>query len=124
MSKNGINKGMYWTPKPEVWDAKKCAKIAKRRSKDGYGTRHPYPGFIEADSAPYGYGKRSFNGGIVRDNEWWEGTNVPLPVVPPEYVFIHRLSWGMYLIRRDEIDESETIPAEGCLHPFVSVYDD
>lgn len=95
----------YWTPEPEVWDAKKCAKIARRRAKDGYGSRHPYPGLVEDSSAPYGYGKRRYNGCIERDGDLWKGTNVPLPIIPPEYVFIHRISWGTFLIRRDELDK-------------------
>jgi hypothetical protein len=95
----------YWTPKPEVWDAKKCAKIARGRGKDGYGSRHPYPGLVESSGSPYGYGKRRYNGCIERDGDLWKGTNVPLPIIPPEYVYIYRMSWGIYIVRRDELDK-------------------
>ena len=116
-----IHKGEYWTPEPEVWDAKKCAKTAKRRGRDGCGTRAPYPGLVDASSSSYGYGKRRYNGGIIRDDGWWEGTNIPLPIIPPEYVFIRRMSWGLYLIHRTDIPAEDLVPTEDGRHPFITI---
>lgn len=97
-----INKGQYWRPEPEVWDAAKCAKIAKQRRRDGYGTLHPYPGLVQATGSPYGYGKRRFNGGCVREGDWWEGEDIPYPVIPDEFVFVLRPTWGVYIVRRED----------------------
>jgi len=91
-------KGTYWSPEPEVWSAEKCTKIAKARATDGYGSRHPYAGLVQASSATYGYGRRRFNGGVVKDGEWYEGTNIPYPIIPDEYELINRPTWGTYLV--------------------------
>ena len=30
----------------EIWDTKKCARIVNRVSKDAYGTKHPFTGYL------------------------------------------------------------------------------
>ena len=102
-----INKGKYWKPEPEVWDEKKCAKVAKKRGRDGYGTRHPYPGLVQASGAVGGYGKTKYNGGCVRDGDWWEGEDIPFPVIPKEYCYVYRSMWGTYLMRREDAEKQE-----------------
>jgi len=108
MLKKHKNEGKYYTPEPEVWDEKECAKVARRRGKDSYGTRHPYAGLVEDRSAVHGYGRRKFNGGVIREGEWWEGTDIPYPIIHENYEFISRISWGLYLVLKSNIGEMES----------------
>ena len=88
----------------ETWDAAKCEKVAKHRSKDGCGMLHPYPGRIAASASSrpqYGQTVR-YNGGIVIGGEWYEAEAVPLPLIVPGFAFLKRVSWGTYLVRDDE----------------------
>lgn len=76
--------------KPEVWDAKKCAKMAKRTAKDGYGTKYHFKGFIGT-----AYGPVRYNGGISKDGKWWQGENFPLPIIDSAYEIVCVPTWGL-----------------------------
>ena len=73
---------------PEVWDAAKCAKMAKRTARDGMGTPYPFKGYI-GDSH---YGQHHYNGGCVRNGKWWQGENNPLPLIAKGYEIVRRPS--------------------------------
>ncbi len=80
---------------PEVWDAKKCLKISKRKCTDAYGTKDHLAGFLH-DS----YGVKMYNGGCVRDGEWYEGENYPTPTVAKGFEIIYVRSWFFRLIKK------------------------
>jgi hypothetical protein len=74
-------------------------KIAKRRDRDGYGTRHPFPGlFVSSGCAYHQPGQLTrYNGGCVHGGEWYPGEYTPFPQIPDGFRFIARDSWGIYL---------------------------
>ncbi len=86
----------YYIHPQETWDEKKCAQMAKRVFRDGLGTPGGPKGLINCDSSAYPrYGQSArYNGGCVRDDEWYEGETVPLPIIPDTYEFVQHTSWG------------------------------
>lgn len=84
--------------KPEVWDEKTCARKAKRRAKDGLGTPYPFKGYIGSTTSNQ-FGEIRYNGGCIRDGEWWQGENKPLPTIHEDYEIVHVPTWG-YRIRK------------------------
>lgn len=93
-------KGYYEYP-AAVWDAAKCAKMVKKRLKDGCGTKNPWPGYIGSGQINGGgYGRIRYNGGIVIDGEWYQGTIRHLPIVAEGYEVIERLTWGWYIVKK------------------------
>ena len=83
--------------KPEVWDAKRCAKAAKHRAADGMGTKQNRKGYIGCTTSPYGYGIHRYNGGCIRNGEWYQGENNPLPIIDDAYEIFHVTTWGYYI---------------------------
>lgn len=75
---------------PEVWDKAKCEKLANKTEKDGLGTPYPFKGYI-------GYLKKTtrYNGGIIRDGEWYPGEVCPLPIVADGFEIIDYATWGL-----------------------------
>ena len=90
-----MNAPLYVYP-AEVWDAKKCCKVAKHFARDGLGTKYPWPGYIGSH-----YGETRYNGGTVIDGEWYQGVFRPLPVVADGFTIIRMLSWGWRLIANE-----------------------
>lgn len=88
----------------ETWDHATCKRKSKARGKDGYGSIHPYPGLISPSGSPYvSYGRRViWNGGTVINGELYDGEEMPLPIIPDEYEFITRMSWGIYIQPKKE----------------------
>jgi len=80
---------------PEVWDEKTCAKKAKSVAKDGHGTQYPFKGKIGSH-----YGEKRFNGGCIRNGEWWQGENYPFPQIPDTYEIVPVQYWDCYQIRK------------------------
>ena len=101
-----LNKIYKGTPR-EVWDEKKCEKVAKHKDRDGYGTLHPYPGFMVADSSQSPqYGYQVYNGGyIAPDGEHYKGYNKPYPKIPDTYGFYRRSTWGVYIAAKEYIEK-------------------
>ena len=83
---------------PQMWDEKKCAKHAKSIWRDGMGTPIGFPGYISG--GPHGFGGIRYNGGCIRDGEWWQGETNPLPVVTDNYEWTWVSSWGWRLIAK------------------------
>lgn len=90
----------YYVHPRETWDKKKCERMAKRIVKDGMGTSYPWPGYIGSWAGNgCGYGRIRYNGGCVREEEWYEGEEWLLPIVHKDYVIIRVPSWGYRIIR-------------------------
>ncbi len=83
---------LYQNP-VEVWDEKKCQRVAKKLVKDGMGAPHPRRGYIGTD-----YGPVRYNGGCCKKGKWYPGETRPLPCVPESYKIIHVSTWGFYLV--------------------------
>ena len=79
---------------PEVWDEQKCNLMSTRFAKDGIGTAYPYPGHIGNN-----FGEIRYNGGCIRENKYWDGENIPLPIVSDGYEIVRVPSWG-YRIKK------------------------
>ncbi len=79
----------------ETWDAQKCHKAARHRAKDGCGTTYHFLGYIGDH-----YGAVRYNGGCIRDGEWYQGENKPLPIIDPAYELVRRPTWGWQIVKR------------------------
>jgi len=93
---------VYTYPR-EQWDAAKCEKAAKRLAKDGLGTPYPWRGYIGSSTTPIqygGYGRTTFNGGIVIDGEWYKSADRPLPAVAGGFTIVHIPTWGYRIIKQ------------------------
>jgi len=84
--------------KPEKWSTQKCERIAKRWTKDAYGTMHPFPGYLGGSRFA---GEITYNGGIVINDQWYRGEFFSLPNVPKEFNIIYVNTWGWRLIKQD-----------------------
>lgn len=86
---------LYQHPQ-EIWDEATCAKRARR----GKG---PEKGMIASSSSVYPqYGQHTrYNGGCIRNGEWYQGEAVPLPQIPDTFEFEQRLSWGTFIRRKN-----------------------
>lgn len=81
----------------ETWSAAQCGQLAKRRMTDGHGTAGPKGQLID-----FGFGAHRFNGGIVREDEYYcAGYIQPFPVLPPGYT-IRSNSWGYCIMSLDD----------------------
>jgi hypothetical protein len=96
---------LYQLPQ-ETWDAAKCEKMAKHLAKDGLGTPYPFKGYIGGSSSiPPAYGPIRYNGGCIREGQWYQGENRPLPKVADGYVIEWVTSWG-YRIRKSTMRDA------------------
>jgi hypothetical protein len=84
---------MYYTEKQEDWDEAKCRKMSRRVARDGLGTKYPWPGYIGSH-----YGRTRYNGGCVRDGQWYEGVEYLLPKVCEGFEIIQVPTWGCWRI--------------------------
>ncbi len=84
----------------ETWDLAKCKKLAKRVVKDGMGTKHPRPGYLGCSQpySEYKFGDFRYNGGCIREAEWYQGEFFPEPIVAEGYEIVWVTAWGHYLI--------------------------
>jgi hypothetical protein len=94
-----IRKGEYYQHPQVTWDKETCEKIAKRTVKDGYGTPYPFKGYIHPPTQ-LGWHVR-YNGGCVRNGDWWEGEIFPLPKVSKGFEIEHVSSWGYRLVKKN-----------------------
>lgn len=85
---------MYFEHPAEVWTKEQCAKAVKKIATDGLGTPYPFSGYI-GDSQ---YGEKRYNGGCIRNDEWYEGEIFPLPIVPEGYKIIRVPTWGYRIV--------------------------
>jgi len=89
--------------KQETWSEAECMKRARHAPKDHWGNRPP-PGLINHSASSYPeYGQTvRFNGGCVREGEWYQAEAVPLPVIPDGWEFVPLCSWGPRIQRKEE----------------------
>lgn len=93
----------YYTHPQETWSEKECAKRARYRGTDSYGSKHPYAGLIASSASSRAqYGQTvTFNGGFIApDGEWYNGEIRPLPIIPDSFEFHKRISWGTYIRKK------------------------
>ena len=83
--------------KQETWSKEQCKKAANRTARDGMGTPYPFKGFI-GDSQ---YGEKLYNGGCIRDDQWYAGEFFPLPIVAEGYKIIRVPTWGYRIVISD-----------------------
>lgn len=89
-----MTKARYFRRQPEVWDTAKCERMAKHTAKDGMGTKYHFKGYIGNH-----YGKVRYNGGCVRQDQWYEGEIIPLPQIAPGFRLIRRPTWGWQILK-------------------------
>lgn len=91
---------LYQHPQ-EVWDAKKCEKLAKRTVKDGLGTPYPFKGYLRlGELGHYAHGMSvRYNGGTVIDGKWWQGEEWPLPKLADGFEIVRVPTWGYRIIK-------------------------
>lgn len=80
----------------EVWNAKKCARIVKRKQTDGYGTKDHLAGFIRGD-----YGLHRYNGLIEREGELYGAEYTPLPQVAKGFEIVYVETWFYRIIKTE-----------------------
>lgn len=85
----------------ETWTEDRCRKEASSAPADAFGNRPP-KGLVSRSGAAYpGYGQSiRYNGGCVRDGEWYAGETVPLPIIPDTYEFVPLVSWGLRIQKK------------------------
>ena len=89
---------LYSLPQ-EVWDEARCQQAAKHTATDGLGTKYPFKGYIGNN-----YGETRYNGGCVRDGQWWQGEYRPLPRIASGYEIVYVPSWGWRIVVRPRTD--------------------
>jgi hypothetical protein len=95
-----MNDRVYTHPQ-ETWDEKECLRRARSAPANHWGDRPP-KGLINAVGSPYvGYGRTvSYNGGCIRDGEWYQSEAIPLPSIPDSYEFVTLRSWGLRIQKK------------------------
>ena len=98
-----IREGKYYRYPQETWDEAKCKKMAGFAPADHWGNRPP-KGLINDYSSAYPAPglRHRYNGGCVRDGDWWEGEEAPLPIIHPDYEIVPLSSWGDRIQRKSE----------------------
>lgn len=84
----------YYQNTPQVWDAKKCNRMARRTARDGLGTPYPFKGYIGSH-----YGRVRYNGGCLRDGQLYDGEEFPLPIIADGFSIIRIRTWGWQIIK-------------------------
>lgn len=93
----------YYVHLMEAWDKKTCERKAKHREVNAFGCKHPVPGLIASFYSPYFvYGRHEYNGGCIRNGEWYRGDERPLPLVHPDYEIVEYASWGWRIQRKKD----------------------
>lgn len=90
---------LYQHPQEE-WDAAKCAKLARRRITDAFGTKGPVGQLMSGELGHYVHGmKVRYNGGTSINGEWWQGEEWQLPRIPTGFDIIHVCNWGYRMVK-------------------------
>jgi len=86
----------------EVWDAAKCAKVAKANPKNAFGDGYGKGYMGSSASIPSAYGSTHYNGGCERNGDWWQGEYRPFPQIAEGYEIIHISTRGWFLRKKGE----------------------
>ena len=113
----------WYTPLQEVWSAAECAKKAKARSSDSYGSLHPWAGEIQSHSTCYPrYGQYVWNGGAVFYGKYYRrGQRIPWPCLAKGYVYISIPSWGVYIRKESEVEPVYSAVIPDTDEPWILV---
>lgn len=87
------NATLYRHPQ-ETWDEAKCKKLAKRVATDGMGTKYPFKGYV-GDMV---FVAVRYNGGCVREGQWYQGEEWPMPILPSGYKIVQLPNWGFRIV--------------------------
>ena len=83
----------------EMWEVKKCEKLCKHVHEDGLGTKYPFKGYVgHLIGGMNGCLKVRYNGGCIRNDEWYQGEEWQLPIIPPRFKIVMRPTWGWQII--------------------------
>ena len=96
--------GFYKNPQ-EIWDAKKCERMARRIARDGMGTPYPFKGAVPGPY-PFGFGKTRYNGGCIRPmnaavgkRKWYPGEIHPLPKLAKGFKWVANPTWCWQIVK-------------------------
>ena len=79
----------------QTWDAEYCKKQSKHVEKDGLGTPYGFKG-----ACPYvKNGIVRYNGGCIRNNEWYRGEEFFLPILAPGYKWQYVTTWCWQIVK-------------------------
>lgn len=98
---------MIYQHPQETWDEKTCARLAKRRWRDGMGTQMRTPGYLGCNQ-PYSehsfglLGQRQFINGESYEDEFF-----PFPILAPGYEIKWVVTWGWFIVKTKEADKRE-----------------
>ena len=102
-----VKEGEYYIHPRETWNAATCRKKAKYTATDGHGTPYPFKGYIGSDHFSLyheSYGTKSYNGGCVRNGDWYEGETRLLPIIPDHFEIVHLPAWGYQI--KEKVNET------------------
>ena len=86
---------------PEIWDKATCEKKAKRIAKDGLGTPYPFKGYIGSSAkCPATFGVTHYNGGCIRNDEWYAGEDFPFPILAEGFEIVRVPTWGWRIVKK------------------------
>lgn len=87
----------YYEIPREIWDAKKCAKMAQSFARDGMGTKQETRGYIGSSQYPDRWGKTRYNGGCSNEGRWYQGEIRRFPIIPNNFEIYYVSTWGFYI---------------------------
>ena len=80
----------------ETWTESDCRKRAAYAPADAWGNRPPKGIIAPTGSTACHYGQTvRYNGGCIREGEYYAAESKPLPVIPPNFEFVAIPSWGL-----------------------------
>lgn len=96
-----IREGRYYRHPVEKWNKVKCEKAVKHVATDGLGTPYPWPGYIGSSTSNQ-YGQVRYNGGCIRNGDWWAGEIRPLPKVVRGFKIVLVPTWGYRIVKTQQ----------------------
>jgi hypothetical protein len=73
----------------EHWDYETCLKKSKSRMNMGYDAPKGYIGKH--------FGKATFNGKVKIDDNMYDATYIPLPIIDEHFEIVYVNSWGYFI---------------------------
>jgi hypothetical protein len=106
-----LEKAPEWYVAPqETWDKARCHKAARHLAKDGLGTPYGWRGLIQPSGCigPR-YGRQCYNGGYTGpDGQYYrQGYIHPYPKLHEDYVYVHRCSWGIFIMLKADVTDEK-----------------
>jgi hypothetical protein len=95
MNNFGPTAKRYMYPK-EVWDAKKCERLANATQTDGLGTPYGFKGYV-GNIVPTSV---DYNGGTSINGDWYQGVIYLRPHLAEGYEFVIVPTWGLRIVKK------------------------